>query len=362
VKHLFTFLLLLAFACLSAQQPTHTVFLIGDAGNEADPGPSLRFLGEQLSSTPNGSVVFLGDNIYPAGLHLSKKAGDTTTSERNLVCQLEVVKNYKGNVIFVPGNHDWDAGKWGGLKAIKTQEDYVEGYRLRTQSSTASAQTPIMFSPKAGLPGPESFVASPGLRFVFFDTQWFLQPMLFHKVDKLPGKSRRETADIFFNQLDSLLAYSQKNNERVMLFYHHPMYTNGGHGAAKQPLRFLVNYTPLQVLGLIGGNRYFMQDIPQPRFKRMRNRLLAIENKYKGIINASGHEHYMQLFQYDGNHYIVSGSGSKLSHKKIDKYKEAFSEDKQPGFAKVMYYADGKMVVEYWGATDRKVLATFMLD
>jgi hypothetical protein len=84
--------------------------------------------------------------------------------------------------------------------------------------------------------------------------------------------------------------------------------------------------------------------------------MLDIMAKYKGVINASGHEHYLQHYTNGDDHFIVSGSGSKLSHKKVDIYKEDFFEDQQPGFAKLMFYADGSVKVEYWGASDKKVL------
>lgn len=357
----FLFTLFGLFSAIAvAQQPVHTVFLIGDAGKSPEPGQTLLLLQEQIKANPSASVIFMGDNIYPAGLHLSKTKGVTTESERNLLCQLKIVQQHSGPVFFVPGNHDWNAGNWGGLKSVKAQESYVENYKNQgPQLSTDPNGNKIQFSPTAGLPGPESYSPVKGLRYVFIDTQWFLH---FHKKDKLPGKTKKQTARIFYHKLDSTLAAATAANERVVLYYHHPLFTNGGHGTAKQPWRFLINYTPLQlIMGLPGGNRLMVQDIPQPRFKRMRKQLLAIEAKYKGVVNASGHEHYLQFFEDGDDHFIVSGSGSKLSHKKIDKYPELFSEDKQGGFVKLLYYADGKIVAEYWGATDKKMLKSFEL-
>lgn len=362
MKKIFLLTLSFAFSVLAiAQQPAHTVFLIGDAGKSPNPGATLMLVKEQLAITPNSSVMFLGDNIYPAGLHLSKTKGDTTESERNLLCQLSIINNHPGYVFFVPGNHDWDEGLPGGLKAVKEEEKYVETYSYSNGVKKLDNETPatLQFAPTAGLPGPESFSPVKGLRYIFIDTQWFLH---FHKKDKLPGKTKKQTADIFFNRLDSMLNASKMANERVLLLYHHPLFTNGGHGTAKQPLRFLINCTPLQLLGLLGGNRFFVQDISQPRFKRMRKRFLAIEGKYTGLLNASGHEHYLQLFKHQNNHYVVSGSGSKLSHKKTNKYPELFKEDQQPGFVKLLYYANGKITAEYWGANDKKILASFELN
>jgi hypothetical protein len=46
----------------------HTVFLIGDAGNDKTPGPCVQLLGKMAAGRPNTSVIFLGDNVYPKGL------------------------------------------------------------------------------------------------------------------------------------------------------------------------------------------------------------------------------------------------------------------------------------------------------
>ncbi|UPT67344.1 MAG: hypothetical protein M0D57_01205 [Sphingobacteriales bacterium JAD_PAG50586_3] len=265
-------------------------------------------------------------------MHLSKTPGDTTESERNLLCQLKIVQDYPGNVVFVPGNHDWDEGKAGGLKTIKTEQQYIEDYRSKMYPDVK--KIPILFKPTAGKPGPESYLISPGIRMIALDTQWFLH---FYKKDNLKDKTRKQTAEAFYNGLDSLLNYCQTHNEKALLVYHHPLFTNGGHGARKQPLRFLINYTPFQLLGLIGGNRYFVQDIPQPRFKKMRNRMLAIMGKYKGVINASGHEHYLQHYTHGDDHFIVSGSGSKLSHKKVDIYKEDFLKTSNPALPSLCF-------------------------
>ncbi|HYU53372.1 MAG TPA: hypothetical protein VEK37_10525, partial [Gemmatimonadaceae bacterium] len=85
-----------------------TLFLIGDAG-EADPrqvGSPLDSLEAQVAAAPQRSiVVFLGDNVYPAGMP-SEGAAEWADARRRLDAEVRSVPpGARG--IFLPGNHDW---------------------------------------------------------------------------------------------------------------------------------------------------------------------------------------------------------------------------------------------------------------
>src|SRR3990172_1361408 len=65
---------------VSQDSITHSLFLIGDAGEPLPDGKekTLTILTLQASVNPqNNTIIFLGDNIYPAGLP------DSTDIERN---------------------------------------------------------------------------------------------------------------------------------------------------------------------------------------------------------------------------------------------------------------------------------------
>ena len=100
-------------------QDVFTAFLIGDAGNTLHPNKTLLSLKRQLDTTPNSIVFFLGDNIYPHGLDGSMEA------EKKLQSQLSILKDYRGEWIFVPGNHDWKAGLWKGYECVMRQQNYI---------------------------------------------------------------------------------------------------------------------------------------------------------------------------------------------------------------------------------------------
>jgi hypothetical protein len=323
------FFFILLFLCFSVNgQAPFSVYLIGDAGEDPVPGKALRMLEEQIRSDSNSAVIFLGDNAYPNGL--KKKDPE---SEANLNSQLQILKGYKGQAYFIPGNHDWNAQKRDGVEVLKDQQVYVNEYI----SKNTSVKNPVAFLPADGLPGPVSVMLSEDLRLILIDTQWFL-----HLFRKNYSGSKKETADKFFYRLDSLLNRAKENNEKVIIAGHHPMYTNGAHSKTKQPLRFLVNYTPFQLFGLMGLNRLYSQDLAQPKYRKFRERLLRSIDAYDDIVYVCGHEHNLQCFYEKKNRFIVSGSGSKLTklHRK-KRFREVFADDKHIGFFRLTA-AEGK--------------------
>ncbi len=330
-KFLLKLFFLLSPLTLVAQaiQP-YSVYLIGDAGADTIPGKALMMLKEELLSHPASTVIFLGDNIYPSGFK-----ADDNKSVMCLESQLQILNNYKGNVYFIPGNHDWQVQGPKGLKRLANEQVYVETY-LKNKTSVSNKNNST-FLPENGLPGPETVLLNDKLRLIIIDTQWFL-----HLYKKNKIQSKRHTKELFYLHLDSLLNLAKKNGEQVIIAAHHPMYTNGQHSKGRQPLRFLNNKTPLQLLGITGLNRLLSQDMEQPRYKKMRVRILKLLNQYDNIIYAAGHDHNLQCFKEGANRYIVSGAGSKLApFNKKKKFDSVFQENKNKGFIKIQYAADG---------------------
>ncbi|MCE9540226.1 MAG: metallophosphoesterase [Bacteroidetes bacterium] len=331
---------------LTAQiMPPYSVYLIGDAGEDTTPGKALLMLKEELLSHPNSAVIFLGDNIYPSGLKDNDKK-----SAAHLESQLQILNKYKGSVYFIPGNHDWQAQGPKGLKRLSNEEKYVETYlKDKTISKNKNNST---FLPHDGLPGPETVLLKEKLRLIIIDTQWFLH---YYKKNKI--QSKKHTNELFYSHLDSLLNLAKQNGEQVIIATHHPMFTNGHHSSSKQPLRFLINKTPLQIFGLMGLNRLLSQDIQQPRYKKMRNRMLKSFNQYDNIICASGHDHNLQCFKEGANRYIVSGAGSKLNQfQKKKKFDSIFQDDTKTGFVKIQYAPDGKHITIVYRVGEKEKL------
>ena len=244
-------------------------------------------------------------------------------------------------MFFVPGNHDWKSGKAGGLKTVNTEEKYIESYLDNTLVRNKSEAN---FLPQSGLPGPSYVRLNNKIILIVIDLQWWLHRQLFRKVGDNGNKKAAE--NYFFTKLNSLLEIAKENGETAIIAAHHPLFSNGHHGAKKQPLRFLINWTPLKIFGWLGLDRMLLQDIEQPRYKRLKKKLLAIIDKYENVIYAAGHEHNLQYYIHKKNHFIVSGSGSKLSKFKHDTYRPLYANDTEKGFFAIYFYDDGSKKVD----------------
>ncbi|MEM9819488.1 MAG: hypothetical protein AAF985_00390, partial [Bacteroidota bacterium] len=104
----------------------HTVFLLGDAGHlpNGEVAPALKLLQRKLAqAAENSSVLFLGNNTSPGGLPPKSKKKKRKAAEKRLDAQLDLLRDFKGTPLFIPGNKDWE--KYG-LKGLKRQEKYIE--------------------------------------------------------------------------------------------------------------------------------------------------------------------------------------------------------------------------------------------
>jgi hypothetical protein len=341
--------LFLPYILVSQPEKLYSVYLIGDAGEDTTSGAALLMLKDELNSNPQSTVVFLGDNDYPNGFKINDHS-----SEQKLWAQLDVLKDYQGNAFFIPGNHDWDAQKRKGLKRLKDEETFINNY-LKSNSRIKNKDD-AAFLPADGLPGPQSVMLTKDLRLIIIDTQWFL-----HAYKKNKIGSKKKTKQLFYRHLDSLLEYSKLNNQQVIITAHHPMFTNGKHSRKLEPLRFLINYTPFQIFGQLGLNRLLSQDLSQPRYKKMRRRMLGSFSKYNNIVYVSGHDHNLQLFKEGENKYIVSGCGSKKEQlKKRKRFDSVFEDDSKTGFVKLEYYSNKKAATTiYRVGEEPKVMADY---
>ena len=255
----------------------YSVFLIGDAGAARvdQMEPTFRLLRSQLEAAGQYSaVVFLGDNIYPSGM---PSPGDPwrQEAERRMDAQLDIVEDYEGRVIFVPGNHDWGGEGLGGNRAaLERQEDYVE----------AALDSGNVFLPDNGFPGPVEVRATDWLTIVALDTQWWLEP------DKTYGDTGTYQLDQEAAVLIELHDVLERNRNRdVLVVGHHPMFSNGPHGGRAEGKSLLYTVTR-QYLGT-------PQDLSNYYYRQMRDRLLSVFERKKQLIYASGHDHNLQYFR-----------------------------------------------------------------
>lgn len=346
---LFLLTLILNSINISAQtspDSSYHIFLIGDAGAPKTDSTDLvlGLLKKKMDKAGEQSaVIYLGDNIYPNGLPPEDFKGRKKAEDR-LKAQLYILQNYKGKAFMVPGNHDWKEGGRLGLKYLKEEEKLVESY-------LGSAE---FFFPKDGCPGPVEINLSESITLIMIDTQWFLHPW-----DK-PGEDSdcdSKDASSFINNLEDML---ERNKEkRIIVAAHHPMYSHGPHGGY-YPLKYHIFpltdankhlYIPFPVLGsiypLYRGLIGSLQDIPNPKYRLMKNEFLKLFKDYPGIIYAAGHDHTLQFTLKDSLNHIISGAGSKFTYVN-EKAKDGFARATK-GFAEVIINNGSTDSVIYYG-------------
>ena len=335
----------------------YSIFLIGDVGAPALDSvgePSLNFMRRQmLAAGSRSTTIFLGDNIYEYGMP-ETRAYDRKTSERRITAQLNTMRNYAGEKYMIPGNHDWKQGLTGSVEQVNREQQFVEDFM--TRDSAAFAYTGDFFIPRNACPGPFEVRLQDDIVMIAINSQWFLQTA----ERPYGGNSGCGVADEtdFFTQLEDII---QKNaGKNIMVVAHHPLFSDGIHGGYFTladhffPLSIVYKYAflPLPIIGSIypfarkyGG---VSQDLPHPLYQGYKKGLMEIFNKYPNVIYAAGHEHNLQYFK-DGNlHHIVSGSGCKTQHVKPGDGGQAIFSDKEKGFARVNYYDNGEVWVEYF--------------
>lgn len=339
--------------CRASRPITESVFLIGDAGapQVADSSPDelldpvLRSLARDVSTSvavlgaDRTAVLFLGDNVYPAGVPPPGEKG-RDRALRVLEAQITAVGDARG--FFILGNHDWDQGKTDGWARAKTQADYL-----------SARATNISVHPADTCPGPEEVKFGDHLQLIFFDL-W----AAIYQIEHPAGPQGHCTPPAGGGRLakvaDRLLG--DTGNRRAILVTHPPMYTTGPHGGYFPwrehifPFRVFNRdlWIPLPVLGSLFPIARWLgvtdTDQMSARYRTFIDRMKSLFGPGHPTLVVAGHEHSLQIHvDPTGVFHAVSGAGSA---KKVDYVGEAKSDLMSlaaPGYMRLDVYEDGTL-------------------
>jgi Calcineurin-like phosphoesterase len=321
---------------------TQSLFLIGDAGTPAPGGdPVLLALRRDLSRRPEqATVVFLGDNIYPAGLPPEGHPG-RAQAEKRLHEQVDAVRDTGARVVFVPGNHDWDNAGADGWEAVKRQQARV----------VQRGGSKVAYMPEGGCPGPEVVDIGDRLRIVALDTQWWLhehaRPV--HPSSVCPADSEEEVLASLREALRTELP------REVVIVTHHPPLSGGPHGgkfSLRQHLFPLTERRRWLWLPLPGiGSLYpaarmagiTSQDISSEKYGRMRDRIASVLAERRPLAWAAGHEHILQVIEHDRfGRVLVSGAGAYAHGSHAEGVEGSRYQSARSGYLRLDFLADGR--------------------
>lgn len=324
-------------------KPVHTFYFIGDAGKGNDSSAVFQMLKSFLSkenSQSQFSTIFLGDNIYNYGLP-EEGSKDYAEAKKRLDAQINAVKKFNGNVIFIPGNHDWALDGKEGWNAVKRQQKYIEN-QLGIHS----------FFPKNGCPGPVEVMVNNEFVLIVYDSQWWIHPH--QKPDSI--QCDYGSKKLFLEAMNNVL---EKHKEKtIIVAAHHPFFSCSSHGGRftlKEhifPLRFLNSnlYIPLPIIGtglvLLRFLAKHPSDSWNPKYKELKKELLPIFEKYPNLIYVSGHDHNLQYRKEKQVHHVISGSGTKISE--VGKSKKWEFTYSNYGLSILKVYPNKKIDLEFW--------------
>jgi hypothetical protein len=328
----------------SSKEISQTFYLIGDAGLSPMGGmnPALKLFKEKLDQADKNSMaIFLGDNIYPAGLPDKRDSTVAYVAAKNhLNAQLRTLDNFKGKTLFIPGNHDWYTE---GLIGLKREERYVEEWMDDKGA----------FQPDNGCPLEEIEIGNDVL-VVAIDTEWYLTNW-----DKHPGINDEcdiKSRDKFLEELEGII---KKNRDKTtILAMHHPMFSYGSHGGQTtlyQQLYPSKGKGPFPMLGsfinlLRKTTGASTEDMQNKRYRELQKRIVTLAQYSEKVIFTSGHEHTLQYIVEGNTPQIVSGSGAKEGATRLLNGSK-FSTGKM-GYAILEVYTDGSSRVRYYGVGD----------
>ena len=316
----------------------HSFYLIGDAGNaemNAIPAALEAFKSELTKASENSTAIFLGDNIYEKGL--PKKSNDEyELAKYRIKIQTDATKNFKGETVFIPGNHDW----YSGIKGLKRQEKFVE-----------NAIGKNTFLPENGCPI-ERIHVTKDIELILIDSHWYVTN--WDKHPTLNDDCDIKTRTAFFNEYSSIVKKARGKTTIVAL--HHPMYSNGSHGGQ---FTFGSHMKPLPVLGTLKNvirktSGVANVDLQNKRYNELKKRLVTISQENKKVVFVSGHEHNLQYIIEDNLRQIVSGSGSKVSAvRNVGGGQFGYGSE---GFARLDVFKDGSSYVRFYSVDDNDVV------
>lgn len=322
------------------EEVSYSVFFIGDAGDVKQGDPLFRFIDQCVDSVgKNSAVVNLGDNAYPTGLP-EKVNKWYPKAEEALMTQVKAFDDYRGELFYIAGNHDWAQGRKSGYRYIRNQAKFLDEKHQKE-----------VFFPADGCPGPVEFNLNDSVTLIILDSEWY-----FYNYDKPFEESTCgivEEEDIFMALHDIL---KRNEDKSVIISAHHPLYSVGEHGGRFDPklnlfpLTTFNKYLYLPLPGFIytGGRKYLghIQDLAHPKYKEFKEAVLGITKNYPNVIYAAGHEHNLQFTEKENIHHIISGAASKTTPV-INNQNAQFALSSR-GFSRVDYLKNGEVWLRFY--------------
>jgi len=319
------------------------VYLIGNTATSEISAAQLTSLRNQLLAEESPlTVLHLGDIVDPG------KAGNT---EKALDLLFGLVEDLEqSQLIFTPGDMDWNNSEKDGLEMVRELEKLVENRKGGSN----------IFLPSEGCPGPEVVDISPHLRLILINTQWWMHP---YDIPEAPDADCNNlTREEFTESLEEYIEDSEGKN--ILIVGHHPLRSAGVYGGHMTLENHLFpfadtkpgNRIPVPVLGSFHAayrqNVGTVRDMANENYQDFIDHLSEIFTRHPGLIYTSAHDYNLQLLNYEGGYQLVSGSIFENKHS--GKEQDQLFVSSSCGYAKLEYFSSGKIRISYFEAGEQE--------
>ena len=328
-----------------ASDVERVIFLIGDAGTARESYyPSLPVIrsdvewwAENLEADSAVTALFLGDIVYPVGLH----APGTPEFPHDSAIVMDQVRLLAGPAAvrrgargyFLAGNHDWGLEReYEGFVRLKTLEEFLAMAHAETGAD-------VRLAPEAGTGGPEVLDLGRHVRLLMLDTAWWLLD---------GGRLTAESRGDVLRGIEE--AMETAGDRQVILAAHHPFRSAGPHGGEFDFWRTMgVRY-------LLARSGAILQDVTSVPYRALEEGLREIfARQGPPFAFVGGHEHSLQVFgsiqPTDPQYSIVSGSASKLSG--VGSGDGMYFGRSWPGYIRLVIEKDGGVTLFMIGAPEQ---------
>ncbi|MDR5591199.1 metallophosphatase [Christiangramia sp. SM2212] len=317
----FTFLTLsLLFSVISVQaqqkntadngEKVHSVYVTSNTGlrsNESN-RKILKEIVEASKKEDSSSLVIVG-NLVPKDGYPNKDNGRDDVEKDLQANLLDLINDFKGNIVFTPGYNEWQADA----------PDNIDDLESFLQDNSRAK-----FWPNDGCPI-ESESLSDDVQLIMIDSQWFIEDWDEHPYvnNKCEIKTRAQFREEFNDELED------NQRKTVLVAVHHPVMTQTKIGFFQK---------------IIG---YGSQTERNPKLKELMGTLETLARQYNDVIFLSGKDQNLQYVQDDDVEQIIAGITEDPKKAKPEKDNGDFAAYNL-GYAKLNLFKNGSSNVEFF--------------
>ncbi len=311
----FFFFLLLSVSSLAQEQKddslaiSRSFYILSNTGPGADMATPalLEKISEASRNDSSASLLLLGNITkemgYPEGDQKRQQAQEFLRKQL-----LQPLKNFNGNIIFVPGVNEWNESAPQSL-------DDLESF-LQENSDRE-------FIPDDGCPV-EDVEINEEIALITVDSQWYLEDWDSSSDFNVDCDIR--TKERFFIEVKDAL---KDNFGKVKIVaVHHPMLSSSTSG-------FLNNVFP-----------FSRQNFDNPLYRELRKRLETLASQFDDVIFVSGNDRNLQYLTNDRNPQIISATAAKTESAKAKE--DGHFASQEPGYAKLTIFKNGNSEVKFF--------------